>query len=190
MKKILIIFFLVVSFSTFGQQTGIVTIKTSLWDSDAKKRILRVDKGTELEITGKMEKGYYPVIYDGNKYRVFHRYVYIEKKADVAVGEIKVPSQITELTDFDQEKINQSLLFTNYCLDRYRKGQLTGFTLSVIGGSLAVIGALNEPSELVAIGGIVSLSGVVVQLRSYRWLKKAYVFPIENGAAVGIQINF
>jgi hypothetical protein len=36
------------------------------------------------------------------------------------------------------------------------------------------------------IGGAVSLGGFIVSINSYKWLRRAYVYPTNKGVAVGI----
>lgn len=190
MKQIIFVLILFSCFSAVGQTTGTVVVKTRLIDAETKTRSLTVDRGTELEIIKDKEKGYYTVSYEGNKYLMFHENINIHNQSNIHVGKIKIPSDFAKLNEFDQTKINQSFLFTNYCLSKFRKEQLTGFGLGLVGGGLAVVGSINESNELAIIGGIVSLSGLVIHLSSYRWLKRAYFYPLENGAAVGLKIKF
>jgi hypothetical protein len=53
----------------------------------------------------------------------------------------------------------------------------------------AEIDRLNERNKkMVVAGGVFMLGGGVLHVLSYRWLKRAYLVPIENGIAV--QMNF
>ena len=43
---------------------------------------------------------------------------------------------------------------------------------------------------LTTTGGVFVVGGCLLSYISYRWLKNAYVVPIENGVAVGVRYNF
>jgi hypothetical protein len=173
-----------------GQNTGTVLVKSRLLDPETKDKVLSVSRGENLEITGEKVKGYYPVKYDGEDYLIFHEYFRVEKPQPIKAENTNIKSGVDELSDFDQTKINQSVIYTNYCLNNFRKEQLWGIGISIAGGGLAAIGASNSSDELIVIGGIASLSGLILGVHSYRWLRRAYIYPIENGAAVGVKIKF
>jgi hypothetical protein len=48
----------------------------------------------------------------------------------------------------------------------------------------------KKRKTLTTAGGVLAIGGCVLNLISYRWLKKAYVVPIKNGAAIGVKYNF
>jgi hypothetical protein len=78
----------------------------------------------------------------------------------------------------------------SYCLQNYRKEQLIGVWTGIAGAGVATIGAFSDSPETAIAGGVIALSGFVIQMRSYRWLKQAYVVPIEKGLTAGIKIKF
>lgn len=50
--------------------------------------------------------------------------------------------------------------------------------------------AENRNKALTIAGGAIVLGGGVLHIISYRWLKRAYIMPIDNGFAAGIKLKF
>jgi hypothetical protein len=176
MKNFIVIALLLITSSSFAQQ-GKTIYKARLLDVTTREKVLTVDRGTMLDIIKDVEKGFFTVGYEGNSYLIF--------QDDIEV--FKAPKSLdANFPVIDQETLNQSILFTNYCLNRFRVQQLTGIGLSIAGGIIAASGASLENPEVMLIGGAVSLGGFVVSINSYKWLRRAYVFPTNKGVAVGI----
>ena len=170
-----VILFIVVAATAYGQQ-GKTIYKTHLLDAESRKKVLPVEKGTVLDIVKGKERGYYTVNYNSENYLIFHN--------ELAV--IKVP-QNTKIRELDQKTLNESILFTNYCLNKYRVQQLTGFGMMITGGIIATTSMMGENTEVLTLGGAaLSFGGFIVSLNSFKWLKRAYVYPTNKGVAVGI----
>lgn len=176
MKFILLFESLLITTAIFAQE-GEVLFKTSLRDVSTRKKVMEIDRGVILDVVKDVEKGYYTVNYEGNNYFIHQDDLYVFK-----IPEKKEVSTI----EIDQKTINESILFTNYCLNKFRVQQLTGIGLSIAGGVIAASGASLENPEVMLIGGAVSLGGFIVSINSYKWLKRAYVYPTNKGIAVGI----
>ncbi|MEI6823621.1 MAG: hypothetical protein WCL51_16945 [Bacteroidota bacterium] len=96
--------------------------------------------------------------------------------------------------------------FTKQCLNNYRKEQLTGIALGFIGTVTSGCGMLINPvitgsgkytSEdysmryiAFGIGGGLALSGIIVFIDSYKWLKKSNGYPILEPFQNGVCIRF
>jgi hypothetical protein len=181
MKHLLLIVVVFACMSSYGQ-TGRVIINSRIFDAQTKEKIGIVRVGTQLEIVEKTGQ-YYTILYSGQNCLIPSHCIKIDQPT--------VDDGVKELPAEDQQKIiNQSLIYTNYCLNKYRTEQLTGFWISVFGGGVAIVGAANGDNEITTVGGVISLGGGVIMLTSYRWLKKAYIYPIRQGVGVGLQINF
>ena len=107
------------------------------------------------------------------------------------------------------DTLQYQISFTNYCLQKHRNEMLLGRWLQ-IGGAVGIsffnISQLNgmraatnkfetKSNEIVKrqdiatiVGGVAILAGTVLQLNSYKWLKRAYITPSENG--IGVKIIF
>ncbi|MDP3442939.1 MAG: hypothetical protein Q8T08_08790 [Ignavibacteria bacterium] len=127
------------------------------------------------------------------------------------------------------DTIQFKLDYTRYCLQKYRKDQLTGIGLILVGSCVMAVtnqsfingsdkaeqkyldetalagnsfegkiwalrkyqrtlSEIDQSKELgLIIGGASIVSGSVMYVLSYRWLKKAYIFPYYYGLGVAIK---
>lgn len=89
-----------------------------------------------------------------------------------------------------KDTINFRIDHTAYCLQNFRREQLVGIATQIGGGCVMAISAFSKVEEIMYVGGVMVLTGFIFQMRSYRWLNQAYVYPIENGLSVGIKLKF
>lgn len=95
------------------------------------------------------------------------------------------------------DTLSYRLDYTNYCLYRFYNEnkvalflELTGIGLVVCGEICSNISDTQMSTLMYVTGGIFVVTGAILHLNSYKWMKKAYIIPIENGIAVGINIEF
>lgn len=98
------------------------------------------------------------------------------------------------MADMDYEK---ELLHIRSSLMKYRREKLTGIWLTIGGGfvyglsvGLYEADVLDEDGAAVVLitGGLLAISGYILQLTSNRWLKQAYLGPTRSG--IGLGLNF
>jgi hypothetical protein len=89
------------------------------------------------------------------------------------------------------------ILHTRMCLMNYRREKLTGIWLTIGGGVIAGAssalyqnGDLNVNSAEIGYlsGGLIMLTGEIMQLTCNKWLKRAYIGPVGSG--IGIKYKF
>lgn len=96
-----------------------------------------------------------------------------------------------------EDQLAYELSHTRECLMNYRREKLTGFWMTIgggviVGASLTMYnnGDLSEESASIGYwgGGIMMITGEVLQLTCNKWLKSAYFGPSDNG--IGLKVRF
>ncbi len=104
------------------------------------------------------------------------------------------PLAMMASSDMDYEK---ELLHIRNSLMKYRREKLTGIWLTIGGGfvyglsvGLYEADVLDEDGAAVVLitGGLLAISGSILQLTSNRWLRQAYLGPTRSG--IGLGLNF
>ncbi len=104
------------------------------------------------------------------------------------------PHVMMAMSDMDYQR---ELLHIRNSLMKYRREKLTGIWLTIGGGfvyglsvGLYQADVLDEDGAAVVLitGGLMGISGYILQLTSNRWLKQAYLGPTRSG--IGLGMNF
>jgi hypothetical protein len=97
-----------------------------------------------------------------------------------------------------------NILFTKNCLGSFQRQHQDGVLVALIGASVAAgsFGALALSPDLSAAGGkniltiagvlgsIAALAGVIVQIDSFKWLKRSSLQPVFEPYRAGVLLKF
>jgi hypothetical protein len=106
----------------------------------------------------------------------------------------RAPHAMMAMSDLDYEK---EILHIRNSLMKYRREKLTGIWLTIGGGlvygmsvGLYEAEVLDEDGAAVVLitGGLLAISGSILQLTSNRWLKQAYLGPTRSGIGLGLNL--
>jgi hypothetical protein len=173
MKTLILAIVLLCGFESIGQQSAIVSFRTNLYDNVTKKSVGKISSNEEVLVVQETDRFKSIIIYKDKQYLI---------RSDAL--------KLQEQPDKKQVINYQSLEYTNYCLDKFRRNQLSAIGLVAGGGILAYVGVINEQKEIITVGTLISVSGLFVHLNSYKWLKNAYIAPAKNGLTAGLLITF
>ena len=111
--------------------------------------------------------------------------------------EILSPNTISQSVDPISPAISAEIEHLRYCLKNYRKEKLTGTWLTIGGGFIAGLATglyqndvIDENTAGIVYigGGVMVITGYVMQITCNRWLKKASIGPADSG--IGLKVKF
>lgn len=103
----------------------------------------------------------------------------------------------TQLSEGLNTNVEEDIRHLRYCIGKYRKEKMTGIYLTLGGLVTAGLatglyqsGTLDENTASIIYigGGVMFISGFVMQITCNRWLKKAAIGPADSG--IGLKVSF